>query len=557
MDVSREEMQFKWFQAAKLYEETAKSNLARGSSTAGLWEKIGYCYDLASRQAKNTDEFKTLRQLGVRAYKKAADIYIEGNKTENVGKSENCLANAEYARSWIAVDASEKAKILGKSRDLAKKAMQAFRNSGNDKCFGQTANLLTACLYDLLYVTSNVKEKNEIAKQGMSNANESVSVLSKIGDKDNLAIAYSLASIQAWYVALICENEEDRKSVADKSVSYAESALMLSKELNNPYLKAMSLWASVWSNVQFTENLEISLKYATEMLEQSIIVHDNYLKGVALYLLADVSDMTVHCEPNPDKRRHKYEEVIRYSEESIRNLDLVFQDELIAETYLLPAQTYSILASDFAETLSEKIIYSKKAMEIGKKGLEYAKLAGSPEAMISALHGLSKAYYYHSFLEPRKENKSEFLRQALVYRKEYVNIANESFSSNSWVLGISKVYLGQIETDLSRLERDEKSKVTLLKDAIIDMEDGVLHCKDWKIFEGVPTFIATVAKFEDNLGGALYEGYLLTTENTNLSRANEVYLGAVEDFKKLRFVCSKFRECLCFLQRGCSKDMPV
>jgi len=533
MGVSQEEKAYRWFEAAKLYEQELESGSASGIVAAESWQKIGFCYDLASRQAKNTEDFKTLRQLAVEAYEKAAGFFSEESMIEHRGKRETCLAIAEYLRSWLVSDPSERAKTLDKCRDLAKRAMQVFKTAGNDLCYGQTASLLTACLYERSHAESNGKEKSEIALEGMDNANDAIQVLSKLDSKEELLLAFSLASIQAWYVSNLSEKEEDRKNMASKSVSYGESAIALSKEVDNLYSKAMSRYAAVYSNLYFTNNSEASLEYAKEMVEQASIVQDNYLRGVASYLLADVTDMKVLGEADPDKRKQQYGEIVRYSEDSIRYFNLVFQDSFLADTYLLLAQTHSALASDFAVNLSEKRIYSNKAVEIGKKGLEHAIRSGSPEAMITTLHGLSKAYYYHSNLEPRRDDKHELLREALDYRNEYIKTAKNSFPSNTWVLGVGEVYVAQIETDLSRLERDEQGKIALITKAISHMEDGVLNCKSWITSRAVPSFVAILAEYEYSLGGILDEGYLLTTKNTDLTRANEVYIEAAENFKKV------------------------
>jgi uncharacterized repeat protein (TIGR01451 family) len=533
MGISQEEKAYRWFEAAKLYERILESGSVSGVVAAESWRKIGFCYDLASRQAKNTEDFKTLRQLAVEAYEKAAGFFSEESMIEHGGKRDKCLAFAEYLRSWLVSVSSERVKTLDKCRGLAKRALQMFKTTGNDLCYGQTANLLTTCLYERSHAESNGKEKSEIAQEGMDNANDAIQVLSKLDSKEELLLAFSLASIQAWYVWNLSEKEEDRKNLANKSVSYAESAIALSKEVDNPYPKTMSRYAAVYSNLYFTNNSEATLEYAKEMLEQASIVQDNYLRGVALYLLADVTDMRVPGEADPDKRKQQYEEIVKYSEESIRYFNLVFQDSFLADVCLLLAQTHSALASDFAVDLSEKRTYSNKAVEIGKKGLEHAIRSGSPEAMITTLHGLSKAYYYHSNLEPRKDDKHELLRKAQDYRNEYIKTAKNSFPSNTRILGVGEVYVAQIEKDLSRLEREEQGKIALLTKAISHMEDGVLNCKNWITSRAAPSFVAILAEYEYTLGGILDEGYVLINKNTDLTRANEVYIEAAENFKKL------------------------
>jgi Soluble NSF attachment protein, SNAP len=532
MGVSQEEKAYRWFRAAKLYEQELESGSASSIVAAESWQKIGFCYDLASRQAASTEDFKTLRQLAVEAYEKAAGFFSKDRTIEPGGKREMCLAIAEYLRSWLMSGSSERANTLDKCRNLAKRAMQVFKTRRNDLFYGQTANLFTTCVYERSQVESDGKEKSEISREGMNNADDAIQVLSKLDSKEDLLLALSLASIQAWYVSNLSEKEEDRKSLASKSVSYSESAIALSKEIDDPYSKAMSRYAAVYSNLDFTNNSDVALKYAKEMLEQASTVQDNYLRGVAFNLLANVIDAKISGEADPDKRKEHYEEIVRYAEEGIRYFNLVFQDSFVADTCHLLAQTYSALASDPAVGLSEKCTYSDKAVEIGKKGLEHAIRSGSPEGMITALHGLSKAYHYQSNLEPRKDKKRELLRKALDCRNEYVQTFKTSFPSNSWVIGVGEVYAAQLEIDLSRLESDQQDKIALFTKGTSHMEEGVFSCKSWITSPASPLFVARLAEYEYALGGVLDEGYLLTAENTYLKRAIEVYTQAAENFKK-------------------------
>ena len=184
-------------------------------------------------------------------------------------------------------------------------------------------------------------------------------------------------------------------------------------------------------------------------------------------------------------------------------------------------------------TRQEKLSFSRKAIETGEKGLDYALRSGSLDALGSTLHALSKAYHYYSKLEPGKEEKQEQLRNALGYRKEYVNIVQKGFAANVWVLGVGLVYAAQIEADLAILEKEEEGKIALLQDAISDMNDGVMYCKSWIECRAVPSLTAIVAEFEDAFAGMLDDGYQLTLEKENLKKANEVYGNAAEGFKKV------------------------
>ena len=529
----QEEAEYKWFEAARLYEQELESESPSGIATAESWQKIGFCYDLASRQAKNVEEFKSLRGLGISAYERAADFYKE-NKQEYSGKSEYCLANAEYLRSWLASDSSEKIKILDKCREIAKKAITAFRTVGNDLYYGQTANLLLKILYDRMSIASSATEKNEICQEAMDVANEAISILSKLDNKDELLLAFSLASIQYWYAANIEKDEKERTNLANKSVDYADNAISLLSAVQNPYLQAISCWAGVYSYLYFKDDIEISIKYAKQLSDQALVLKDNYLMGIASYLLAYVTDWKIQCEEHPDKKRDLYDKILNHATKSIRSLGLVFQDSFIAECYTsFIAQVYCDLASDYSVNISEKLVYSRKALASGTKGLEYAVRSGTPESMLTSLHILSKVNYYLSNLEPEKARKPELLREALKYRSEYLKIAETNFPANTWMSGVSKIYAGQIKRDRSRIEQTEKAKISGFEDAIASMDNGVSSCKEWIASCDVPTSIATVAGFEDILGRTLDEAFVLTTNSEHLTRANEVYNGAIEDFKKV------------------------
>ena len=128
MDACQEETKYKWLDAAKVYEQKVESESPSGILAGEYWQRIGYCYDLASRQVNDVEDFKSLRHFGLRAYERAAEYYLN----ENQGKADYCLAIAEYLRSWLASDSSEKKENLDLSFGIAKKALLSFKNLNDD-----------------------------------------------------------------------------------------------------------------------------------------------------------------------------------------------------------------------------------------------------------------------------------------------------------------------------------------------------------------------------------------------------------------------------------------
>jgi len=528
--MSQEEKDYRWLEAAKSYEKALHSTAVDPALAVDYWQRIGFCYSLASRQTRNSDEFKQLLEQAIFAYETASKLFGENTTLENQGRSAECLAAAEYARSWGAYDSNERQINLDKCRTLCRKALAAFRKAGDELRYGKTANMLSLCLSDRIYLTPTLEEKRRIIQEASDNVDDAITILSKAGDIDELLFAFSAASLLTWYVANVSEQEEE---LANKCLDYSEEALSIYKQSTNPYSKAMAMWAAVYSTLYFSEKIEDALDYAKEMCTQASLLRDNYFNGVACYLLAHATDFKIPLEADQDKKKQEYEEIIRYAEDSIRYLKLVNQDLIIADSYLLYVQSYCSLAREFALNPAEKLALSQKAVEIGEKGLEHAVHSGSPEAMGSTLHALSKAFQYHSNLEQRKVEKRQLLKSALSYRKKYISTVEKAFASNLWTIGVGLVYAAQIQADLARMESDEETKTTLLKEAVADMELGVSHCNRWFGSRIVPWRTAVVAGFEDSYGGMLNEYHVLTEDEESLAKANKAYSDAAEKFKRV------------------------
>jgi KaiC/GvpD/RAD55 family RecA-like ATPase len=536
MEISQYELEFKWLEAAKSYEENILSSKEQGSSLAQAWKKIGFCYSLASRQARDQEDFKKLRQQAVQAYRRAAELFGENSDPKNKGKSLKCSSLSQYTQSWILSDPEEKDVSLQKCCTFGREALPFFKKAKDDLNYGRTCNILSQCLFNRVYLSSVESEKKAFIQEGIEFSNNAISICEKLEIKEDLVIALYLATLHNWYLANIGEKEALRKASSEKCLEYSEKAMKLSQEFDNPYVKVKSFWARTLATLFFTEDLEKSLNCAKQMSEQALSIRDTYLQGIASYFLAFTKDLMISSEANPNRKKQMYEDIIRYSENAVKSLNYVGQDSAIAEVYLVYPQSYSSLARDFALTAKEKLAFAKKAVRIGEKGLEHAMRSGSSDGIASNLHSLSKAYHYYSNLEPRPQEKPELLKVALGYRKEYVKIVQKAFKSNLWTLGLGLVYAAQVEADLSILKPKKETKALILKDAISDIKKGVSLCEKWIYSLGsqnVPTLVATLAGFEDKYGSILKDNYSLTKDKSNLTKAIEVYIGAAENFKKV------------------------
>jgi len=526
------EKNWDWLKAAKSYEKALHSESITDSLAAETWERIGFCYSRASTQVEDLADFKKRRQLAVEAYKSAAEFFEKEGDSKAVGQISQCNAAAAYLRSWLASSPSEKREMLDECRSLGNKSLEAYENAGDQQAYGNMCNDLLMCLLERLYVASDWTEMRDIAQEGTSYASKAISVLSKLSNKSELLRAYFTASLQNWYAANVSEQEEKKKELMQRSLSYSKKALELSREVDNPYYAAMVNWAAAFCTLLFTQDTESALKYAKEMLKQAEIARDVYLKGVAFYVLAFVTNWMILREGDPNKKREGHEMVIKHAEDATHFLQPILQDYFIAGTYLFYAETYSSLARDVLSSSAEKRAILEKAVDIGRQGLTHATRSGSPEAMFATLHALSKALHFYSDLE-RKEEKKKLLEEALRHRKEYINIVERVFPFNDWIRGVGKNYEGSIKAELARVETDRDKKISFLEDAIRNIKEGLSHCKKEISARPVPTRIVAAARFEDWCGGILNELYLMTNDERILSRAIEVYNDAAEMFKRV------------------------
>lgn len=526
------EGKFQWLEAAHLYEKALQTGAQSTPLTTEIMEKLGYSYVRASRQAEDLKTFRKLSELAVKTYSNAAELVERETSNEIKGRSHQLKAIAEYVNSWLTNDPSQKMRMLKTCSVFSEKALDACKKGENGFQFGRACNILSSCTLEQIFIASSIEEKQTLVHERIKSSDEIISVLSRIEGKKDLLLAYSLVSLQTWYAANISDKEDERKKLAKRSLTTSEKAVKLSEQVHDPYYIAMSRWAATLSTLFFAENIESSLKYANEMLQQGTAQNDHYIKGIAYYLLAFVTDFMRWKEVDPEKKKKTHKNTINYAEKAIYNLQLTAQDYYIAETYRLYIESQSSLANDEIDIEAKRALL-EKATSNGQKGLEHATQSGSPDATASILHALSKTLHTRSNFEPEKENKRRSLKSALLHRKNYIKIAEKAFPSNEWVLGVGKYYAGLIEAELSQLETNQNSKISLFSDAVTDMADGISYCQKWVSSRPSPSYIAFAAGFEDNFGRILYEFYILTGEKANLTRAIEVYNAAIEKFKKI------------------------
>ena len=133
---------------------------------------------------------------------------------------------------------------------------------------------MSRCLYERLSLAS-AKRGGDLPKKESRRLSARIGFV-QAGAVDELVEALSLAGLHCWYFANIGEQEE-RDEFVKKCLTCSREAVKLSKEVDNPYFKALAMWAGAFlATLFFSDEIESSLKFAKEMLEHSSTTRDHY-----------------------------------------------------------------------------------------------------------------------------------------------------------------------------------------------------------------------------------------------------------------------------------------
>ena len=525
------ERKLAWLEAAKAYDRLETCKSIDGSTRGEALAKAAFCYTRASTQATDPEDFKELRHQATKAYSRAADCFAKEDVPVNRGKSVYCRAMASYVESWLAASPSERKAELDKCYRSLEESLRILRRAGWETSYDKICGDLLACLYERLCLASDSKEMEQYSLEGLEQADICINILIEQDDKAELLRVYSLACLHGWQ-AQGCM--PDRRGLLERTQKYSAEALGLSGEIEDPYYSALSSWAAALCKLYFTDDAQSGLSHGKQMLEQAVAAGDVYLQGVACYILAFASDWLATKEANPDDRRRGHEDTIKYAQEAVRFLEPLAQDFYIAEACLFYAEAYSNLASDFATSPDEKSALLEKAIDIGRTGLEHATKSGSQDALGSTLHALSKAVHLSSSLKTDANTKKELITEALEYREKYLDTVEKAFPANDWVRSVGKNYEGLLKVDLAKTDFDKQKRMEILRDAMLDMNDGLKRGGNWIATRPVPTLLVAVARFEEGFGGLLNDLWSLTHENDLLTKAGEVYDDAAKNYQQAK-----------------------
>jgi len=497
---------------------------------AEIHERISYGLFRAAAQADSVEEFKKRMRMSVESYEKAAGLFEKVKPARGL----YCRAMARYSDSWFVEDPSRKKELLDDCWRLIEEALEGFDAVEDQFGYGNALHWLQLCLLDRYALAADWHETRRIVEEALEYAPKAVKRFSQPELKNELAWTYTMASYLVLNAVDAGLFEKEKEKIISMISNYLEKALELSMRIEDVYLQVFLHFALGW-NVAMTEgDWQLVWKHAEKGLEQAEKSKDHFLIGRACLGLHWTAETIADMEEDPDKQKERRKMSIQLAEESIRHGLLVCRYYDVSSayaSYLVDSYTKSAEAET---NLQGKATLLKRAVEVGRKGSEYAQASGSQDAMHSIFHALSKAVFFLSELETDVNDRKNLLEEALELREKTIQISDQVSPPYAWNRGVFQNYLALIKADLARLEKNDEEKKRLLEEAVSSMEKCLKICTK-SVSKGIaPAYQGPhLGWYHDWFGEILDQLYSITNDEKVANRAIEVYQAAAQFYQKV------------------------
>ncbi len=476
----------------------------------------------ASFQAKNREEFKRRMRFAEALYQRLVERY---DKTERGGLASRARARASFATFWINDEFSQRQAILERVVSQVEDAARQLQGPENRRELGEAhRDLLNYFLLAEFYDTNWLSRKERFEKV-LEVSEKAIEEFEGLDDADGDCLAECL-SITVHFLAWLPYQVLDPSSfpsMAGKARELYEKLARVSAKAGTPF--ALCLAKKDAGTLVFLGLMEGDHYRSLDDFEDSTMnaraTGDAFVLGwVCDQALSHASWLGVRGE-NVERRQEMLEKGISIGSEGISSLEIPFEQGLLGGTYDFLADCYTLL-SNHDESVENKRLHLRKAIEIAKKGAAYSPLleCGRP---------LSRAMVFLAGLEATPEKKRVLLRDAMQISSASVRAVDKIFGPQARARGVYRTYLAQVKAELARVEMDPKLKVGLLEGAGGDLHQALSLLSGWAT---TSFFLDALAEYEERYGDILLELHLLASTTHPAELAIRAYGDAIAHREK-------------------------
>jgi tetratricopeptide (TPR) repeat protein len=527
------EKEYDWLGAVGLYEKALKllpeDDFSRRSET---FERLGYAFYRAAFQAESHDEFRQRLRHAIASCEETKNLCGKSEEPTKTARISRCSAMIAYVNYWLAAEASERTRQLDECWRMEREALKVCEETGNQLGLGRACVELTEYLDDRLDLELNMQMREKILDEALRLGEKAIQVFSKAGDERELARAYCITGIQCYNAALSLQLETKRREFEQKAFEYAKEAIRISERIGDEVFRSRSTVWLGFAELDMGGGFEKASQLFEDALHHSTQVKDHRVLSELFDGLAYSATWSMSFEENLEKFREKSGKSEEYASKAICNSNLVDYGRGIPHSY---SNGY---VSNFAELARREIDLEtryellKKAVVLGKQGLEQAKRTGSTHAISHVSMFLAQALYSLSTMEAEVE-KRQLLEEAMALGETAVYYTEQL--RPHFPMAQSWPYLALAFTlfELSKLEEGREKKKELLEKSVSRMETRVtLVQKHLASFPSRREIIAELGRAQAELGSVLNQLYQVTGEKEVLRKLIETYQSAIQTNKK-------------------------
>ena len=524
------EEKYDWRKAATLYEQSLCVVEERNFLRKGeIKERVGYCFYRAAFQATARKEFRTCMQLAVKAYKEAAEFFEKVKEVKkSSGKILHSRAMVAYISYWLSSDPNTRKKLLDKCCRLERKALKVYDEVGDQLGLGKTCIGLAVCLCDRLDLEFDIRRRERIIDEALSVGEKVISIFCKAGDKRELARAYCITSMLYLDAALSLGLEIKRRKCEQKAFDYARNAIRISEGVGDKLLLGISTVTLGFAERDLGGGSEVASELFRKAVKYGIETKDHRVLSGAFDGLTSSIRWSMEFEEDPEKVREMSRKCEEYATEAVSR-SIVVGDALgIRHSYSFGfVQNYVELARREVDIETRHKLL-RKAVSLGKQGLEHAKRTGSTHAIWHTSYGLLQALYTLSSMEMKVEKK-QLLKEAMALGEQLI-LYDKQLRPLSYAQAWSYNALGLILFELSKLE----DKKEFLERSVSCVEDGITILQRYLVSYPQRELFAWLSHFYADLGNILNQLYQLTNEKEILRKLIEAYQNSVQVNRKAK-----------------------
>ncbi len=542
IDAQSLERKYEWLEAAGLYKQVegmlGKKELMRMSE---IQARIGFCLYKAAFQAENQEEFRQRLRHAIEAYEKANHLYAMLSGPKNKPETRCFEAMRAYLSYWLATETSERKRLIDECWKLTKEVLENTRKSENASDYGKTFNLVSSSAYHKFVLEWDFETGGKTIREAMEYGEHAITLLSSIGDPQELAMAYAKTAIYlGWFGWSFSPYLDQKERHYSKARDYWRKATELSEETALLALLSIFNEGEIWNINEMLVHYEKALKYAQK-------TRDKLLIGTALDWLAYATFLSVWTIEDPDQKKEVAERALNYAENAKRNFSSIsFKSSRGGPLWTAAPHAWYRYRMALSETNFEtRRGLLEKAIEDGTYAVTEAEDTGYPFAAVHAHSILSRAQLRLAQIESTPAQKKQLLQDALVHHKESIGIAEHLYRFHYANLASLWYTVADLKAELSNIEKSPQEREKVIQEAISDKQRGLqLTMKEAPLLEKMGESIAFrfLGQHQYSYGELLNRLYALTGNTEHLTNAIKAFEEAAESLQKLN-MASRVAEC--------------